>query len=97
MALSQMLYSMENGQVLEVGELRNEKELENLLCANIDLLDPNWLVIGQQIVTRNGKVLDLLCIDRGYRLIVLELKKDLTPREVTAQVNEYASYVSELG
>lgn len=41
MALSQMLYSMENGQVLEVGELRNEKELENLLCANIDLLDPN--------------------------------------------------------
>lgn len=97
MALSQMLYSMENGQVLEVGELRNEKELENLLCANIDLLDPNWLVIGQQIVTRNGKVLDLLCIDRGYHLIVLELKKDLTPREVTAQVIEYASYISELG
>lgn len=97
MALSQMLYSMESGQVLEAGELHNEKELEDLLCTNIDLLDPNWLIIGQQVVTKNGKVLDLLCIDRGYHLVVLELKKDLTPREVTAQVIEYASYISEMG
>ena len=41
-------------------------------------------------------MLDLLCIDRGGKLIVLELKKDLTPREVTAQVIEYASYISEM-
>lgn len=96
MSLSQLLYSLEDRQVLESGELNNERELENLLCENIDLLDPNWLVIGQQITTRNGKVLDLLCIDRGGKLIVLELKKDLTPREVTAQVIEYASYISEM-
>ena len=41
-------------------------------------------------------MLDLLCIYRGGKLIVLELKKDLTPREVTAQVIEYASYISEM-
>lgn len=97
MALSQMLYSMENKKVLETASLNSEKELEDLLCENIDLLDPNWLVIGRQIITQNGKVLDLLCMDRGYQLIVVELKKDLTPREVTAQVIEYASYVSEMG
>lgn len=96
MALSQLLYSLESKKMLESGEFTSEKELESLLCENIDLLDPNWLVIGQQIITRNGKILDLLCIDRGYKLIVLELKKDLTPREVTAQVIEYASYIAEM-
>ena len=96
MALSQLLYSLESKKLLETGEFTSEKELENLLCENIDLLDSNWLVIGQQIITKNGKILDLLCMDRGYKLIVLELKKELTPREVTAQVIEYASYVAEM-
>ena len=97
MALTQMLYSLDNKQILQSGTLISEQELEDTLCENIQLLDSNWLVIGQQIITANGKRLDLLCIDRGGSLIVLELKKDLTPREVTAQVIEYASYVSEMG
>lgn len=97
MALTQMLYSLDNKQILQSGTLISEQELEDTLCENIQLLDSNWLVIGQQIITANGKRLDLLCIDRCGSLIVLELKKDLTPREVTAQVIEYASYVSEMG
>lgn len=96
MALSQMLYSLGNKHILESSELINEKELEDILCENIDLLDSNWLVIGRQVITRNGKVLDILCIDRGYKLIVVELKKSLTPREVTAQIIEYASYIAEM-
>ena len=96
MALTQMLYSLERGRALPEGSLNSEKELEDLLSDNIDLLDPNWLVIGRQVTTPNGKALDLLCMDRGYKLIVLELKRELTPREVTAQVIEYASYVAEM-
>lgn len=96
MALSQMLFSLDSKQFLQSSGLVNEQELENILSENIQLLDPNWLVIGQQMITANGKRLDLLCIDRGCNLIVLELKKDLTPREVTAQVIEYASYVAEM-
>ena len=53
MALSQLLYSLESKKLLETGEFTSEKELENLLCENIDLLDSNWLVIGQQIITKN--------------------------------------------
>lgn len=47
MALSQLLYSMENKRILETASLTSEKELEDILCENIDLLDPNWLVIGR--------------------------------------------------
>ena len=96
MALSQMLYSLDSNQILENSALLSEQELEDVLSENINLLDPNWLVIGRQIITANGKRLDLLCMDRGGGLVVVELKKDLTPREVTAQVIEYASYISEM-
>lgn len=51
MALTQMLYSLERGRALPEGSLNSEKELEDLLSDNIDLLDPNWLVIGRQVTT----------------------------------------------
>lgn len=54
MALSQLLYSMENKRILETASLTSEKELEDILCENIDLLDPNWLVIGRQVITKGS-------------------------------------------
>jgi len=95
MALSQVLWSLGDKQPLAEAALLSEHELEETLHTNIDLLDPNWLVIGRQVKTKNGKFLDLLCMDRDEDLVVVELKKDLTPREVTAQVIEYASYMAE--
>jgi len=96
MPLSQVLWSLDEKQALSADVLKNEQELEELLSHNIDLLNPNWLVIGRQVRTENGKILDLLCMDCSERLIVVELKKALTPREVTAQIIEYASYVSKM-
>ena len=95
MALSQIIWSFDQQQAIPVASLKSELELEETLCKNIELLNPNWLLIGRQIKTANGKVLDLLCMDRDEDLVVVELKKDLTPREVTAQVIEYASYMAE--
>ena len=43
-----------------------------------------------------GKYIDLLCMDHEGDLIVVELKRDLTPREVTAQAIDYASCVAEM-
>lgn len=95
MSISSMLWSLDSQELLPTDHLVNEQELEEALHKNIDLLDPNWLVIGRQVKTRNGKFLDLLCMDRDGSLVVVELKRELTPREVTAQVIEYASYMAE--
>jgi len=43
-----------------------------------------------------GGIIDLLCIDESGNLIVVELKRDKTPREVTAQTLDYASWVDSL-
>ncbi|MDY3014430.1 MAG: endonuclease NucS [Evtepia sp.] len=95
MALSQVLWSLGQNKPLDTASLLSERELEDVLQDNISLLNPDWLVIGRQVATPNGKYLDLLCIDRDADLVVVELKRDLTPREVTAQVIEYASYMAE--
>ena len=45
--------------MLSPGKLLRETELEDTLHQNIELLDPNWLTIGRQVGTANGKYLDL--------------------------------------
>ena len=80
MALSQLVWSLDDKQPLQPSELTDEKELEELLEKHIELLNPNWMVIGRQVATPAGKRIDLLCMDRDGDLIVVELKKNLTPR-----------------
>lgn len=73
-----------------------EKRLENWLEQNISMISDNLLVIGRQVVTAFGKSIDLLCLNRDGDLVIVELKRDKAPREVIAQVLEYASWVNDL-
>ena len=81
---------------IKVSSLDEEKRLEEFLSRDISIASPNWMVIGRQVYTDYGSYIDLLAIDRDGNLIVLELKKDKTPREVIAQILDYASWVKEL-
>ena len=81
---------------VEFGPLDIESRLETILDENISIASPNWLVIGRQVRTEHGLFVDLLAIDRDANLVVLELKKDKTPRDVVAQVLDYGAWVREL-
>lgn len=74
-----------------------EQRLESWLESDISMLDPNLLVIGRQVRTDFGGEIDLLCLDSAGDLVVVELKRRQAPREVTAQVLDYASWVNVLG
>ena len=80
---------------VEPGTLDLEDRLEGWLCENIDLLSDDLLVIGRQI-HQYGGVLDLLAVDREGNLVVIELKRNRTPRDVVAQALDYASWVKGL-
>ena len=54
------------------------------------------LIIGRQVRTQFGGRIDLLAIDPEGDLLIIELKKDRTPREIVAQVLDYASWVNHL-
>lgn len=55
------------------------------------------LIIGRQVATAHGGYIDLLALDETAAVHVIELKRDKTPRDVTAQTLDYGSWVSELG
>ncbi|WP_162996072.1 hypothetical protein [Acidovorax sp. 1608163] len=73
--------------------MANEKRLEDLIEANIAVVAPHLMVIGRQVQTSYGKYVDLLAIDRAGNLAIIELKRDMTPRDVVAQVLDYGSWV----
>ena len=81
---------------LPSSEIRLETQLEDWLENDISVLEPGLLVIGRQVRTDFGKPIDLLCLDGNGDTVVIELKKDKTPREVTSQALEYASWVKDL-
>jgi len=87
------------GQTLEsvkTSTVASEHRLEDLLADDITAIDPGLMLIGRQVPTAFGKFIDLLAMDVAGNLVVIELKRDKTPREVVAQVIDYASWVVTL-
>lgn len=81
---------------IEINALDNEERLEVILEKDISIASPYWMVIGRQVYTEYGHYVDLLALDRDGNLVVLELKKNKTPREVVAQLLDYGSWVKGL-
>lgn len=81
---------------VDFGSLDMESRLEDILDANIGIASPNWLVIGRQVRTDHGLFIDLLALDRDANIVVLELKRDKTYRDIIAQVLDYGSWVRDL-
>ncbi|KQU25552.1 hypothetical protein ASG63_20475 [Methylobacterium sp. Leaf94] len=78
------------------GKLTSEDLIEGWVAANPGLLGLDVLVIGRQVITDHNGRIDLLGIDGDGNLAVVELKRGLTPREIVAQVLDYASWVAAL-
>lgn len=97
MPLELGVWRIDNGlKSVEFGPLDTESRLEDILDQNIDIASPNWLVIGRQVRTDHGLFVDLLAIDRDANLVVLEIKRDKTYRDIVAQLLDYGSWVREL-
>ena len=73
-----------------------EQWLEEWLASDISVVDPSLMVIGRQVRTAFGGVIDLLCTEMSGDLVIVELKSSRTPREVTAQALDYSYWVKDL-
>lgn len=86
----------ESPQVLRESKLPDEHTLEKMIVASPGILSDEWMLIGEQVHTAFGGFVDLLAIAPDGGLVVIELKRDKTPREVVAQALDYASWVQTL-
>ncbi len=73
-----------------------ERRLQEIIATDVSLLDPELLIIGREVQTQDRGRIDLLAIDRQGSLVVIELKRSRTPREVVAQILDYGSWVSRM-
>ncbi|ODT04875.1 MAG: nuclease [Gemmatimonadetes bacterium SCN 70-22] len=77
-------------------KLPSERLLEDMIVAQPSLLSEEWMLIGRQEDTGYGGRIDLLAIAPDGVLVLIELKRDRTPREVVAQALDYATWVERL-
>ena len=76
--------------------LDSENSLEDWLEADISILDPDLILIGRQVDIPSIGRLDLLAMNSDGAISVVELKRHKTPRDIVAQVLDYASWVRRL-
>lgn len=76
--------------------LPSEQLLEDMIVAAPHMLSDEWMLIGRQEQTGHGGRIDLLAIAPDGALVLIEIKRDRTPREVVAQALDYAAWVDEL-
>ena len=73
-----------------------EKKIETWVAEDLTLVGVDGFVIGRQVATDHGKFIDILAMDEDGNLFIVELKKDRSPRDIVAQVLDYASWVGLL-
>jgi hypothetical protein len=82
---------------LPAGTLPSEQRLEDMIVAEPRILSSEWMLIGRQVDTGRGGRVDLIAIAPDGSLVLVELKRDRTLREVVAQALDYAAWVEGLG
>lgn len=87
-----------NGQPYQLKEciLPSEQLLEDMIVSAPRVMSDEWMLIGRQENTGLGGRIDLLAIAPDASLVLIELKRDRTPRDVVAQALDYASWVERL-
>jgi len=77
-------------------QIASEALLEDMIVAEPRILSPEWMVVGRQEDTGYGGRIDLLALAPDGSVILIELKRGKTPREVVAQAIDYAAWVEKL-
>ncbi len=79
-------------------ELKERSDLQRLLAARIDALEDGLLVLAEEFAdwADSARRIDLLCLDREARLVVVELKRDEEGGHMELQALRYAAMVSAM-
>ena len=81
--------------------LLSEQQLEDMIVNAPEILSREWMLIGRQEQTGlrgaagSGRI-DLLAITPDGSLVLIELKRDKSARDIVAQALDYATWVDEL-
>jgi hypothetical protein len=69
-------------------------DIQEWIESTPDILGEELLVVAKEYILPSGIRIDLLALDKGANLVVVELKRDASGRDVEWQAVKYASYCS---
>lgn len=69
-------------------------DLEPWIASNPAIIGPDITIIGRQVMSKSGRI-DLLGIDKSGNLVIIEMKRDQSPRGALVQAIDYASDAAE--
>ena len=78
--------------------LRERSDLQTLLKTHIDVIAPDTLVVAEEFGEweDSRRRIDLLCVDKGANLVVIELKRTEDGGHMDLQAIRYAAMISTL-
>ena len=99
MATQIKVWEIANGKIVSrdsaaFSDSHREDELEEWITQSPDILGEKLLIIPRQLIIPEVGRLDILGMDENGKLVIIELKRDLGPREAVAQGLDYASWLS---
>lgn len=97
MAVEVGFWKIENNKIrkIDYSSIDMERRLEDLIESDFSILNTDLMLIGRQVRTSYGKLIDLLAMDADGKITIIELKRNHTPREVVAQTIDYASWLEK--
>lgn len=81
---------------LNKGNLDLEQRIHDWIEKDIKIILPDALLLGSKIKTDHEKEVDLLAIDSNGDLIIIELKRGITSRDIIGQTLDYAAWAATL-
>ena len=86
------IWKVSNDKLSELNKsnLDLEERIHKWIENDIKIILPDAILIGSKIKTDHSKEIDLLAIDSNGDLVIIELQRGTTPREVIAQTLDYA-------
>lgn len=92
------IHIVQDGNLVEYQKIpvKKEEEIEEFIENHPSILEKDMFIIGRQVETLQKTRIDLLGLDKEGNLIIIELKKDQTPRDVVSQILEYAAWAEKI-
>ena len=89
---------MKNNELVPIKRqfLPKEEMIQKWVESDISIISDDLIFIGSKVITDHNKEIDILAIDSEGDLVIIELKRDKTPREVVSQALDYAAYCATL-
>jgi len=75
-------------------KLKERYDIQEWVEKNPEIIEENLLIIGKEVPLPSDIRIDLLALDKNSNLVIIELKRDDSGRNVDWQAIKYASYIS---